>query len=203
MVREENYLPNHTDPDGNLPLSAGSSSGHWPMVGPRGRCGHTPQVRVFTSGSGRVSLAGLLCIRPGRRPRLIYRTRVHPGRAHEQKGFTEADYIRLLVAPTSNSAVRSCNLNIHHSKAMRRLIAARPWLTVFRLPAHAPELNPVEGGSLVAPDTIPGETSRNAPSISSPCWSSVVYDGSSTARTCSQGSSPEPDSISDLPNPGF
>ena len=27
---------------------------------------------------------------------------------------------------------------------MRELIAARPWLTVFRLPAYACELNPVE-----------------------------------------------------------
>ena len=28
---------------------------------------------------------------------------------------------------------------------MRQLIAARPWLAVFQLPAYAPELNPVEG----------------------------------------------------------
>ena len=27
---------------------------------------------------------------------------------------------------------------------MRQLIAARSWLTVFQLPAYAPELNPVE-----------------------------------------------------------
>jgi putative transposase len=27
---------------------------------------------------------------------------------------------------------------------MRELIAARDWLTVFQLPAYAPELNPVE-----------------------------------------------------------
>jgi transposase len=37
------------------------------------------------------------------------------------------------------------NLNTHTSAAMRRLIAARPWLTVFYLPTYAPELNPVEG----------------------------------------------------------
>ena len=29
---------------------------------------------------------------------------------------------------------------------MRELIAARDWLTVFQLPAYAPELNPVEMG---------------------------------------------------------
>lgn len=28
---------------------------------------------------------------------------------------------------------------------MRRLIAARLWLTVYQLPPYAPELNPVEG----------------------------------------------------------
>src|SRR4051812_39176049 len=28
---------------------------------------------------------------------------------------------------------------------MRALIAARPWLTVFQLPAYAPELNPADG----------------------------------------------------------
>ena len=27
---------------------------------------------------------------------------------------------------------------------MRQLIAARPWLTVYQLPAYAPELDPVE-----------------------------------------------------------
>jgi transposase len=33
----------------------------------------------------------------------------------------------------------------HVSRAMRELIAARPWLTVFQLPPYASELNPVEG----------------------------------------------------------
>jgi transposase len=32
----------------------------------------------------------------------------------------------------------------HVSRAMRELIAARDWLTVFQLPAYASELNPVE-----------------------------------------------------------
>jgi transposase len=35
-------------------------------------------------------------------------------------------------------------LNTHTSRAMREIIAARPWLTVYRLPAYASELNPVE-----------------------------------------------------------
>ena len=36
------------------------------------------------------------------------------------------------------------NLNSHVSGAMDELIAARDWLTVYRLPPYAHELNPVE-----------------------------------------------------------
>jgi transposase len=49
---------------------------------------------------------------------------------------------------TGSSAARSCwsgtTLNTHISQAMAALVAARPWLTVFRLPPYAHELNPVE-----------------------------------------------------------
>jgi putative transposase len=37
------------------------------------------------------------------------------------------------------------NLTAHHDTVMRQLIDTRAWLTVFRFPAYAPELNPVEG----------------------------------------------------------
>jgi putative transposase len=37
------------------------------------------------------------------------------------------------------------NLPTHTSRAMRQLITARSWLTVFQLPAYAPELNAAEG----------------------------------------------------------
>ena len=36
------------------------------------------------------------------------------------------------------------NLNTHTSAAMAERVATRPWLTVFRLPPYAHELNPVE-----------------------------------------------------------
>ncbi|MFB7191209.1 transposase, partial [Streptomyces sp. NPDC056230] len=36
-------------------------------------------------------------------------------------------------------------LNTHVSRTIRELIDAREWLTVFLLPAHSPDLNPVEG----------------------------------------------------------
>ncbi|MFY1684979.1 transposase [Micromonospora sp. WMMD730] len=36
------------------------------------------------------------------------------------------------------------NLNTHVSAAVRQMIDARDWLTVIRLPAYAPDLNPTE-----------------------------------------------------------
>jgi putative transposase len=55
-------------------------------------------VAVSGKGSGRVSIAGLVCVRPGQRSRLIYRTRVHRGRKGERRSFAEADYAALLDA---------------------------------------------------------------------------------------------------------
>ena len=43
---------------------------------PRGR---TPVVRVPGKGSGRVSVAGLVCLRPGARGHLFYRVRICRG----------------------------------------------------------------------------------------------------------------------------
>ena len=68
----------------------------------------------------------------------------------QRKSFIETDYARLLDAAHQklNGAIVLIwdNLPTHVSWKMRRLIAARSWLTVFQLPAYAPELNPVEMG---------------------------------------------------------
>jgi hypothetical protein len=113
-----------------------------------GRRGATPVVTVSAAGSGRVSLAGLVCTKPGQRSRLIYRTRIHRGRKGEPKGFAEADYAALLDAAHQQLGGPIVlvwdNLNTHVSAVMRRLIAGRPWLRVYQLPAYAPEFNPVE-----------------------------------------------------------
>lgn len=113
-----------------------------------GRRGRTPVTAVSGKGSGRVSIAGLVCVRPGQRSRLIYRTRIHRGRQGERRSFSEADYAALLDAAHQQLGgplvVIWDNLNTHRSAAMRELIAARDWLHVIRLPAYAPELNPVE-----------------------------------------------------------
>ncbi|WP_431898904.1 transposase [Nonomuraea sp. bgisy101] len=114
-----------------------------------GRKGHTPVVSLPVKGTGRVSVAGLIATRPGRLPRLIYRMRQHRGRKGERRGFVEADYAALFDAAHQQLSgplvVVWDNLNTHTSAQMRQLIASRPRLTVFYLPAYAPELNPVEG----------------------------------------------------------
>ena len=95
----------------------------------------------------RVSLAGLMAVRPGCGPRLIYRTH-RARRGDTRKGFTETDYARFLDAAHQQLGGPLVlvwdGLNTHTSHAMRELIAARDWLTVYRLPPYAPELNPVE-----------------------------------------------------------
>src|SRR3954464_10828997 len=92
-----------------------------------GRRGRTPVVRVTAAISPRVSVAALVAIKPGRRPRLIYRT--HPGRRRRRrdgwrKGFTEADYAALLDAAHQQLGGPIVlvwdNLSTHTSKASCR-----------------------------------------------------------------------------------
>jgi putative transposase len=112
-----------------------------------GRRGHTPVVTVTGGHDTRVSLAALIAVRPGCGPRLIFRTH-RARRADKRKGFTEQDYARLLDGAHQQLGGPVVlvwdNLNTHTSGAMAELIAARDWLTVFRLPPYASELNPVE-----------------------------------------------------------
>jgi putative transposase len=107
-------------------------------------------VRVTGKGYGRVALAGLVCTKPGERTRLIYRRLVRRGRPGEAKGFGPREFSRLLDAThqqLGGSLVLVWDNDRRHlSRAMRTAIEARSrWLTVFHLPAYAPELNPAEG----------------------------------------------------------
>lgn len=111
------------------------------------RRGCTPVVRVTGSGSGRVHLAGLIAIRPGQRTRLIWRA--VPNDHHRGPGsFDTAALTGLLAAAHRQLGGRIVliwdNATGHVKKDMRRWISAQPWLTMFRLPAYAPQLNPVE-----------------------------------------------------------
>ncbi|MEU5190163.1 transposase [Streptomyces klenkii] len=114
------------------------------------RRGRSPVIRVSGKGSGRVSVAGMVCARPGARTRLVFRMLVHHGRKAEKKGFREADFAALLDAAHQQLGSKIVlvwdNSTQHKDTAMRELLAAREsWLTVFRLPAYAPDLNPAEG----------------------------------------------------------
>jgi len=113
------------------------------------RRGHTPVVTVCGKGPGRVSVAGLVCLRPGSRGHLFYRVRVHRGRKGERRSMSEADYAGLIAAAHNQLHAPVIliwdNLNTHISAAMGRFVSSRPdWLTEVRLPAYAPELNPAE-----------------------------------------------------------
>ena len=110
-----------------------------------------PVVKVNGAGSGRLSMVGLIATRPSSRTRLCYRVKAHRGRKGGRRSLSAADYIALL--DTVHQQLRAQiapivpvwdRLNTHRSAAMRRMIAARPWLRVFLLPAYAPDLNPVE-----------------------------------------------------------
>jgi len=114
-----------------------------------GRRGQTPVVHVSGRGSGRISIAGLLAYRPGRRAHLYYRYVVHRGRRGERRSLSEADYATLLTAAHHqlNAPIILIwdNLNTHVSARMRTFLDAHAdWLTVIRLPAYAAELNAVE-----------------------------------------------------------
>jgi DDE superfamily endonuclease len=112
--------------------------------------GHTPVVRVSGRGSGKVSVAGLACYKPGARSRFFYRARTHRGRTGERRSMSEADYAGLVTAAHNQLHAPMIlvwdNLNTHISAAMRTFIDAHlGWLTEARLPAYAPDLNAVEG----------------------------------------------------------
>lgn len=113
------------------------------------RRGHTPVVRVSAKGSGRVSAAALLCLKPGRRPRLLYRLLGYHGRTREHKGVDVRDLQALLMGAyhllDAPIVVVWDNLGRHTCARMRAFVERHDWLTVYQLPPYAPELNPAEG----------------------------------------------------------
>ncbi|MFJ3311190.1 IS630 family transposase [Streptomyces sp. NPDC086549] len=126
--------------------AAATSASRTRQASPGGR---TPVVTVSGRRSGRLSVAGLIAMRPGFRTRLCHRLRTHSAGKGKRRSMGERDFIalidgvhQLLKAPIVLVWDR---LNTHVSHAMRELIAEREWLTVFLLPAYSPDLNPVEG----------------------------------------------------------
>jgi len=111
--------------------------------------GHTPVVRV-SGNSGRLSVAGMACLRAGEPGRFFYRVHVHRRRKGSRPSLSEADYAALIAAAHRALGAPLIlvwdNLNTHRSRRMRHFTEARPdWLTVVHLPGYAPDLNAVEG----------------------------------------------------------
>ena len=104
----------------------------------------------LAQGSGRVWVAGLVCLKPGARGHLYYRVRVHRGRKGERRSMSEAGYAGLITAAHQELKAPVIliwdRLNTHVSAVMRAFTGAHPgWLTEVRRPAYAPELNAAEG----------------------------------------------------------
>ncbi|WWQ61930.1 transposase [Streptomyces sp. Q6] len=110
--------------------------------------GRTPVVVVRGRSRRRLSVAALVCYKPGERSRLIYRP-APDRRADGRKSFAWTDYRDLLTVAHAQLGGPIVlvwdNLNTHLTGGMKQFIADRYWLTVIQLPAYAPQLNPVEG----------------------------------------------------------
>jgi transposase len=107
-------------------------------------------VHVRGRGSGRVNIAAVLCFRPGQRPHLLYRLHVHHGRRGEPKTFAWHAYRDLIVSAHQQlgAPLVWCwdNLNVHLAQELADFAADnKDWLSLFQMPAYAPELNPAEG----------------------------------------------------------
>jgi hypothetical protein len=91
---------------------------------PRGR---TPVTRV-SGNAGRLSVAGMACLKPGRAGRFFYRVHVHRRRKGDRASMSEADYAALVTAAhrALNAPIVLVwdNLNTHRSRKMRNFIDA-------------------------------------------------------------------------------
>jgi len=77
-------------------------------------------VTVRGGGNGKVSIAGVACYRPGDRPHLFYKLRVHRHRKGEAKGFTWADYRDLITAVHRELAAPVIGIRSITSQASRQ-----------------------------------------------------------------------------------
>lgn len=107
-------------------------------------------MRVRGRGSGRVSMAGMACYKPGQRSRLICAILEYRGRKDEPKGFGWRGFRDLIVRARIQLGGPIVlvwdNVRLHLTASIREFIDANAeWLTVFQLPTHAPGLNPTEG----------------------------------------------------------
>ncbi|KPI16408.1 hypothetical protein OV450_8143 [Actinobacteria bacterium OV450] len=96
-------------------------------------------------------MAGMVCVRPGRETRLIYRTQMYRGRTGEKKGFCAREFAEVITATRRQLDGTPLilvwdNASTHHARALREFCGRNSdWLTIVKLPPYAPDLSPVEG----------------------------------------------------------
>ncbi|WP_234337069.1 transposase [Streptomyces xylophagus] len=78
----------------------------------------------------------MICVRPGRKTRLIYRTQTYRGRTGEKKGFRAREFADLLASARRQLGgapliVVWDNASTHHAKALREFCDRNSdWLTI-------------------------------------------------------------------------
>jgi putative transposase len=97
-------------------------------------------VTRVSGNAGRLSVAGMACLKPGLPGRFFYRVRVHRRRKGRRASMSEAGYAALVTAAhhALNAPVVLVwdNLNTHRSQKMRRFTEANSdWLTAVH---HSP-----------------------------------------------------------------
>ncbi|MFD8396521.1 transposase [Streptomyces sp. NPDC059680] len=139
---------------------------------PRGRTwdqrGRTPVVTISGRRSGRLSVAGLIAMRPGSWTRLCHRLRNHPSGEGRRRSMGERDFTalidgvhQLVKAPIVLVWDR---LNTHASRRMGDFVAEREWLTVFLLPAYSSDSTPSGAcGHTCTHQTQPCQPRRHGP----------------------------------------
>ncbi|WKK24192.1 transposase [Streptomyces olivoreticuli] len=107
---------------------------------PRGR---TPILRhrLNWKRAGMAAVLGYHAADPGRGPRLCFHLK--PGSYNTTSLIEVLEQVKIFYAGESVVLVWD-GLSAHWSRAMRAWAAGQDWLTLERLPAYAPELNPVE-----------------------------------------------------------
>ncbi|MER5617810.1 transposase [Streptomyces sp. NPDC002215] len=104
-------------------------------------------MRVRGRPRRRTSVAALCCYKPGEKSRLIHRP-APTSSSGARKSFSWKDYRDLLVRAhiqlSGPIVVVWDNLNTHLAAGLKQYEAEHDWLTTFRLPPYAPDLNPVE-----------------------------------------------------------
>jgi transposase len=114
------------------------------------RRGHTPVIRVRGRSQRRFSIAALACYKQGERSRLVFRPKRHiDHKRGGRRSFTWTDYRDLLTTAHQQLGAPFVlvwdSLNVHPDARLQAFIGTRDWITAYRLPPYAPDLNPVEG----------------------------------------------------------